>query len=183
MYTVNEDGSFQDSYMISPRYDKFIQGDVIIYNGYHYTKRDDYSFEYAQIDNFTTGRDYLNVLGLNSVFHYEYDYSSKYFKFFFNDIFDQTKIGSFRYQGSSLNNDIGKMTFEKYIIGNFNMLESSSNTTVKDIFDDNTNNKITFLPKNKLDSKGNVTAEPETNFETNFNSFIILNTAKPTVEQ
>jgi len=180
MYTVTANGSFSNSYMISPRNDSFSQGDVIIYNGTHYTKVNEYSFQYINIDNDITGMDFINnTLNLNSVFHYEYDYSTRYYRMYFNDIFHGVTIGSFRYTGTPNTEvslyDVGKLTFESNLIGSYDYNNISTTKTIKDIFDDNVISKITFLPKNKLDPLGNITNEPETNFETNFNTFIILN--------
>ena len=180
MYTVTKSGQFSNSYLISPLNDAFTPGDVIIYNGRNYTKVNEYSFHYIDIDNETTSMDFINqVLNLNSVFHYDYDYTTRYYKMYFNDIFDRVTIGSFRYSGTPSGiislYDVGKLTFETSITGSYDYNNVSTNKNIQDIFDDNVINKISFLPTNKLDSFGNVTSDPETSFETNFNTFIILN--------
>jgi hypothetical protein len=122
-----------------------------------------------------------DILQLNSVFKYEYDYSTNYYRFYFNDIFHGEKIGQFRYESAISDEltiyDIGKLTFVKYIKAWKNYHDYLDNRQLTELFDDNTINKISFVPKSKHDIHGAITSEEETNFNTNFNTFIILNSA------
>lgn len=174
-YVVNEAGNFSNSYMISPSGDNFIVGDYIIYNGTHFTKMKEYTFEYAQIDISNDGADYLNTLGFNSTFRYEYDYATKYYNVYFDDMYNGVKLGEFRY----INTDssisalytIGKITFEPYVTGTLDGFNTIPPIPIKNLFD-TTINQINFVPRNQIDINGTVTSEPQTDFNTNFNTVV-----------
>lgn len=184
MHTIIEDGNFNNNSLIYPPNDTFVEGDVLIYNGSYYTKVNEYTFRYNTLNMSElniTAKQYLNYLGFNSVFHYEYDVVTEKYIIYFNDVYHQSTIGTFRYNGATDDTqlDIGKLQFnilnQPYTTRRYNYKDIDTMSNIQDIFD-NTINKIYFLPKNKLDNLGNLTTNPETKFDTHYNTFMILNT-------
>lgn len=177
MYRIIEDGSFNDSMLIKPYQDKFVQGDVIIFNGSNYTKVNEYTFEYYTEDTTEIGKNLLNDVELNSVFMYDFDLITRKYIMYFNDIFHNAVLGSFRYNGViSSQYDVGKIIFNTTIKGYTDILTPTDSVSLRVLFDDLTTNKIKILPKNKKDISGQIISEQENNFDTNFNTFIIANT-------
>jgi hypothetical protein len=178
MFIVHEDGNFLNSYMVRPDNDSFIQGDTVIYTGSYYVKVNEYTFEYNpnEITPLLYSKDYLNNLGFNSNFRYLFNNTTKLYEFYFDDIFNGLTIGTFRYTGSSTTTlyDVGKIIFEPYVTGNFNMKDVTAQIGLDSLFDDTTINKISFLPKNKRDLNGALTTIEEDNFDTVFNTYTIV---------
>ena len=189
IYRVSNAGNFSSNPIVSPSGDSYIEGDYIVYNGSNYTKMKEYTFEYnSNIDGFgLTARNFLiNTLGLNSMFKYTYNTDTKSYVVYFSDIFDDQKIGEFRYINSDISltslNTIGRLTFLPYVEGTLNGFYPTTPYLVKNLFD-NTINKITFLPKNKVDIYGTPTQQEETNFNTNFNTIVTFKINEPVIEQ
>lgn len=174
---INDDGNFLNSYIIAPSGDTFVQGDYIIFNGTNWTKMKEYTIEYLQMSETLSGRDYINNLGFNSVFHYEYDVDTSYYNMHFHDIFNGTKIGTFRYTTTVPEEipEVGKITFEVSVNGNYNYQDQTDAVNITSIFESNDINKIRILPRNKTDLSGNVTGESITDFDTHFNNYVSIN--------
>lgn len=134
--------------------------------------------EYSMIFNPAIGKDRLNTLGFNTEFNYTYNNSTKYYEVFFNDIFNNVKIGQFTYDVTSIseNGNVGKLIFENYVIGKFNSLDDTLATETKTLFGSSSDmDAIRFLPKNKTDANGNIIIESEEDFDTRFNQYLIVN--------
>jgi len=134
--------------------------------------------EYSMIFNPANGKDRLNSLGFNTIFNYTYNYSTKYYEMYFNDIFNNIKIGQFVYDtlSNDTNGDVGKLTFENFVIGNYNSLNQTKSIEVKSLFaDSDVLDIIQFIPKNKTDLNNNIIFESEEDFDTRFNQYLIVN--------
>jgi hypothetical protein len=189
--TVIEDGDFGNtvgSPYINTHIDftdgrPFIDGDKIIFtetsSGGKWYKLNEYSFKYFVVDGDATTKNYLNDLGYNSVFKYKFNDSVKYYEVYFNDKFHNKIIGSFQYEqyDSSVNSsDVGKIYFEPFVTGNLNSLDSEIPTETNLIFSVGSKfDKITVVPRNKVDSAGTMILEQEEDFDTRFNQFLAVN--------
>jgi hypothetical protein len=183
---VTEDGDFSLSTIISPTGDTFVRGDYIIFNGTNWTKMRDYTIEYVDINVELTGQDYINNIGFQSNFYYVYNTTTMLYEFYFDDIFNGTEIGTFRYQSLSTSLtelfEVGKMKFYSSVRGMYNLVETTDLVPLTSLFEDESDlNLIRILPKNKLDSSGNITNDTITDFDTSFNNFTFINVNDATV--
>jgi len=182
---INEDGYFgntgsvDDNPYIAYTLNKpYIDGDYIIFTESSSGSMWKQLREYSMIFNPANGKDRLNSLGFNTIFNYTYNYSTKYYEMYFNDIFNNIKIGQFVYDtlSNDTNGDVGKLTFENFVIGNYNSLNQTKSIEVKSLFaDSDVLDIIQFIPKNKTDLNNNIIFESEEDFDTRFNQYLIVN--------
>lgn len=181
-FKISEDGNFEMSYLISPSGQNFVQGDYIIFNGTDYVFLNEYSFTYT---NSPDAREYLNSVGFNSTYNYDYNLQSRSYNLYFNDQFTGQQIGEFRYDSSDEVQaslfSVGKLTFTPYVTGKYNEIEATGNVQVKSLFN-NTINKISFQPKHKKDVYGNISQDVEQNFDTTFNMVTTITVEDTVIE-
>lgn len=180
---INEDGNFNNSILINPAGQSFVQGDKIIFTGSYWIQLHEYTFEYYDIppSNILTGKDILNNLGFNSVFYYTYDPLSRYYSFKFNDIYHEAILGEFRYNISvgdeTTKYDVGKLLFSQQVSGMYDDLTPTSLIPIRNIFNNydinNTMDKIYVTPKNIKNENDVILSARETDFDVTFNQIII----------
>jgi len=181
---INEDGDFLGSTLVYPLNQQFVDGDYIIFTGQYWVQLREYSFLPTQLSNEETGKDLLNDMGFNSKFYYEYDIDTKFYKFYFDDIYSGITIGTFRYDinddelDSSSRYDVGKIKFDSFVQGKLESVTTTELTPLKELlnFYDSAhkNDIIQILPKNKKDINDLLLLETEEDFDGLFNQMTVI---------
>ncbi len=179
--TVNQDGNFANNTIpgiFSPSGDTFVQGDQLIFTGTTWTKLNEYSINYQNLNGDTTyGKGILNNLGLNAVFYYQYSSALGQYQFYFKDIYDEAVLGTINYTAVSGDfSKVGKFILSENITGNLWINNPVTGTKTLELFTPNiTPSKIQILPKIRDDKT------IENDFDTSFDNYLIVKINNPQV--
>jgi hypothetical protein len=178
---ISVEGNFDNTSLLKANNKNCYYNDKLIYlgssapQGEGWYKLNKYT-PYVYNDNVINSIDIIRELGLKTDPYVRFNPSTSYYELIFDDIFHTSTIGTFNYNTGKLQFNTNNIMTGKY---NKNDITESSYENAKFMnFFNNYNStyrfdKIKIVPISKLDQSNIKINDPETDFDTLFNQYVI----------